>query len=210
MTERKMKWSLHSYTFEPNGGTFKEKTHSEYEEIEDKEYGQEFQITNRILDTPLGLFIADDDLNPYKQFEFWVGHTNFDITQEVKDIIMSTPGVEVFELITRYRFIIGIGALFAFAEVRASLQQQLCGTSVDFQHITSRVNELKKTFAEGEYEDYAIYIFPNGEIDFCYLDKDKKNLEEFQLKKKLLIESQDLSKGQLHLHEPREPVTETQ
>ena len=158
------------------------------------------------METPLGYFILDDALNPYKQFEFWVGHTNFDITRSVADTIMACPGVEVFELLSRYRFIIGIGQLFAFQDVRANLQQQLCGTSVDLKNITARVDTLKKEFVEGEYADWALYVFPNGEIDFCYLEKDHKNIEEFEHKKKLLQESQIMSKGQLFLHEPNRDI----
>jgi hypothetical protein len=213
MTERKIKWNLHSYTFNPQGGAFHEKKRTEFEELEEQNYDSQMmrlEPDGKILDTPFGLFILDDDLNPYKQFEFWVGHTNFDITQEVKDIIMTTPGVEVFELVSRYRFIIGVGQLFAFHDVRASLQEQLCGTSVDIANIAARVENLKREFTEAEYTDYAIYVFPNGQIDFCWLDKDQKNLEDFQSKKQLLADAQTLSKGQLYLYEPREPATQTE
>lgn len=207
MTERKMMWSPHSYKYDVNNGIFKanEPGKSQYEELEEKDYngGDGFMMPplNKILDTPFGNFILDDDLNPYKEFEFWVGHTNFDITGSIEDIINTTPGVEALQLISRYRFVIGIGKLFAFADVRALLQQKLCGTSVDVKNILARVDSLKSDFETAEYPDWAIYVFPNGEIDFCYLEPSQKNLEEFKQKKDLLVNSQALSHGKLFIHE---------
>ncbi len=200
IVERKMAWSQHSYKFEPNQSIFKvnDPGKSQYEDRENEEYGAAEALIHlpKLLDTPWGNMIHDDDLNPYREFEFWVGHTNFDITQEVFDVLNSAPGVEALQLISRYRFIIGVGKLFAFQDVRADLQSRLCGTSVDTNNLVNRIESLKKEFTEANYLDWAIYVFPNGSLDFCWLEPDSSNIDEFSHKKDLLIKLKAMSNGQ--------------
>lgn len=174
---------------------------SSFEELEEEDVMGNIPISGTLIETPLGIFIKDDALNPYKRFEFWIGNTNFDITKGVASIIMATPGVEIFQVLTRYQFLLGVGQLFTFQDVRSSLQQQLCGTTFDLNALTTRINSIEATMQELEYPEWAIYIFPNGEIDFTYLEKDESNLQEYNNKKAQLIEASTLSKGKLYLHE---------
>ncbi len=203
MTNRKIQWSEHSYSFNKAKRGMFSKTNldtSQYEELETTQEEMAI-IDGYCIETPLGVFFVDDELNPYKNFEFWIGHTNFDISPAVKDIIIETPGVEVFQVITRYRFLIGIGKLFAFQDVRASLQQQLCGTSIDVNALAARINSLQQTMTERKCPEWTIYLFPNGELEFSYLEPDESNLEEYNIKKAQLIEASTISKGKLYLNE---------
>jgi len=58
-------------------------------------------------------------------FDCWIGHTNFDITQNTKNIINKIEGVEVLKICSRYRFFIGIGRMFTFKQVRKDIEFQL-------------------------------------------------------------------------------------
>lgn len=51
--------------------------------------------------TQLGILPINNNWNP---FNFWVGYTNFKITNKLCKKIVDTPGVEVFIVLTPYRF----------------------------------------------------------------------------------------------------------
>jgi hypothetical protein len=58
-------------------------------------------------------------------FNCWFGHTNFDITKSVAKKLDEIEGVELLKVITRYRFLIGVGKAFSFANVRLNLENNL-------------------------------------------------------------------------------------
>ena len=58
-------------------------------------------------------------------FECWMGHTNFNITEEVRDRLKKTEGVEILKICSRYRFFVGIGKMFSFADVRQKIESNL-------------------------------------------------------------------------------------
>lgn len=66
-----------------------------------------------------------DDILMLSSFDCWIGHTNFDITPEIKDILNSIPGVELLKICSRYRFFIGIGQMFDFKNVRQDIEDSL-------------------------------------------------------------------------------------
>lgn len=67
---------------------------------------------NLILFTPLGPIPLNDNNDAEKIFNFWMGHTNFNISKPIKKIINKIEGVEILNIYTRYRFRVGIGNLF--------------------------------------------------------------------------------------------------
>lgn len=78
----------------------------------------------KIISTPMGLIPIDSNMTN-KQFNFWTGHTNFDITKKVKDTIESTEGVETLEVYTRYRFRVGVGKAFNDSDVMRSINKNV-------------------------------------------------------------------------------------
>jgi hypothetical protein len=56
------------------------------------------------------------------RFDCWIGHTNFNITTSIKDKLNEVDGIEVLNVISRYRFFIGIGKMFKFSEVRKDIE----------------------------------------------------------------------------------------
>jgi len=66
----------------------------------------------QVIATPMGIIPYNEHTACSKIFNFWVGHTNFNITSKVAKTIEDSDGVEILDVFTRYRFRIAIGKLF--------------------------------------------------------------------------------------------------
>lgn len=93
---------------------------SEYEET--TEYEDEAQGSVNLL--PISNQMLED-LATLSHYDCWIGHTNFDITPDVKEVLNLTDGIEVMRVCSRYRFFIGIGKMFDFKIVRKSVEDLL-------------------------------------------------------------------------------------
>ena len=81
-------------------------------------------------DDPSGIMIPMssklvEDAMMITNFDCWLGHTNFDITPDIKKALDKTEGVELLKVMSRYRFFIGVGKVFEFAKVRKSIETEL-------------------------------------------------------------------------------------
>ena len=76
----------------------------------------------RLVQTPLGIFHYEDKLKPSEKFDCWIGYTNFDITQNISDLIECVDGVEALEVMSRYTFFLGVGKMFNFRDVRLGIE----------------------------------------------------------------------------------------
>jgi hypothetical protein len=65
------------------------------------------------------------ELSIVSNFDCWLAHTNFDVTNGIKEKLNHIPGVEVLKIFSRYRFFVGIGKLFDFAEVRQNIENEI-------------------------------------------------------------------------------------
>jgi hypothetical protein len=142
----------------------------DYDEIEYEDTMMHRMPVQNVMSTPFGFWRVDDAMNPFKQFKMWMGHTNFSITPEVVEVIKSVPGVEVLQIMTRYRFIIGVGELFDIRDVRSTIETQLeCHRDehdmIPDQKLLEQIFELRKQLES--FDQWAIYVFPNGQIDFA-------------------------------------------
>lgn len=70
----------------------------------------------KVIASPLGLIPYNEHTASSKIFNFWLGHTNFDITQKIKDMLEKSEGVEILDIFTRYRFRVAIGKCFSDSE----------------------------------------------------------------------------------------------
>lgn len=75
----------------------------------------------RVIATPMGIIPYNEYTASGKIFNFWIGHTNFSITEKVADIIEQSDGVETLDIFTRYRFRIAIGKIFEDSEVKKKI-----------------------------------------------------------------------------------------
>lgn len=64
----------------------------------------------------------NEQLSLLTNYECWIGHTNFDITESIKSAVEKTNGVEILKICSRYRFFIGVGKMFNFSEVRKEIE----------------------------------------------------------------------------------------
>ena len=71
----------------------------------------------KVIASPLGLIPYNEHTASGKIFNFWLGHTNFNISNNIQDLIEQCDGVEILDVFTRYRFRIGIGKCFHDSDV---------------------------------------------------------------------------------------------
>lgn len=108
--------------------------------------------------------ISEDDLISNKR-SFWEAHTNFDITFKTVKLIESTPGVEILRLLTRYTFIISAGKMFTDDEVKTAVEAALGVNSRAVSCGIDRVSIMKKQAAK-KFKNWAIFVMPNGRIEY--------------------------------------------
>ena len=77
----------------------------------------------KVIATPMGIVPINDNTASGKIFNFWVGHTNFNITKDIFRIIENSDGIETLDIFTRYRFRIGIGKAFNDSKVMNNVQE---------------------------------------------------------------------------------------
>ena len=79
----------------------------------------------KVIATPMGIIPVTDNTMSGKIFNFWIGHTNFDITHKVADVIERTDGVETLDIFTRYRFRIAVGKAFDDSSVMRDINKRV-------------------------------------------------------------------------------------
>ena len=131
----------------------------------------------RLVQTPLGIFQYEDKLRPSEKFDCWIGYTNFDITQNISDLIESIAGVEALEIMSRYTFFLGVGKMFKFRDVRTSIEELLLDKDIILANddIMKSVEIIKQRLSSEKH--WAIFVSDDGDID--YAKTDNKNDEQF-------------------------------
>ncbi len=79
----------------------------------------------RAIATPMGLIPYTENTASSKIFNFWVGHSNFDLSAGVVNIIEDTEGTETLDVFSRYRFRIAIGKAFDDAKVMKNINDRV-------------------------------------------------------------------------------------
>lgn len=81
-------------------------------EHEDGEGEEFYKRPTRVIMTPMGIIPYTENTASNKIFNFWVGHTNFNLNLAICRLIEDAEGIEALDIFTRYRFRIGVGKLF--------------------------------------------------------------------------------------------------
>jgi hypothetical protein len=79
----------------------------------------------KVIATPMGIVPINENTASGKIFNFWVGHTNFNITKNIASLIEEADGVETLDIFTRYRFRISVGKAFNDSSVMKSIQESI-------------------------------------------------------------------------------------
>ncbi len=194
--------SWESQHLEILGETLEEK--DDVDEVYDDGFDDEKEL-QAIMSTPWGPFRVNDKMNPYRQFEFWMGHTNFNIDQAAKDVLDNTLGVEVLFIISPLRFMVAKGKMFEWRDVRIAIEKGLCGKHVVDEQIESiqdadvreKIGKVKDDLIKA-FDHWAIYVFPNGEYDSSHVkDENEGEFEKFMEHVELYKKSVELSGGLL-------------
>lgn len=120
--------------FDPFGED--EETH-DYIDSHDSEYDEsaDFQPKAfKAISTPMGIIPYTENTASSKIFNFWVGHTNFNLTEAISMLIETTEGVETLDVFTRYRFRIAIGKIFDESEVKSNITQNIYAYLNDYKN----------------------------------------------------------------------------
>lgn len=132
----------------------------------------------KMMHTPLGVYPADSLLKPSDRWDCWLGHTNFDITKSIKDILLyDIDGIEALKILGRYSFFIGIPRLFDFKDVRINIEKKLCIYTeqevLSDEQTQATVDMVKEQLKTKKY--WSILVAPTGKVDYVVsdnLDKD--------------------------------------
>lgn len=89
-------------------------------------------ISNNILRNKIPFMFTPMGVIPYTEntaagfiFNFWTGHTNFNLSKKICDIIEGTDGIETLDIFTRYRFRVAIGKCFIDSVVMRKINQNI-------------------------------------------------------------------------------------
>lgn len=89
----------------------------------------------KVIATPMGIVPINENTASGKIFNFWVGHTNFNITRNIASLIEDADGVETLDIFTRYRFRISVGKAFNDSLVMQTIQESV------YQYIETTKND---------------------------------------------------------------------
>lgn len=97
-------------------------TEEELEQMQDMPQQNQFvPVDNKLM----------ENITLTSNFDCWMGHTNFNITNEVKNELNKIDGVEVLKICSRYRFFLGVGKMFDFSSVRRNIEDVLSAKDGD-------------------------------------------------------------------------------
>lgn len=122
MLKNKIIWEKWEDPFAYDGADDTEEDYLSYEDEEEQPEASSF-----ILYSSMGIIPYNEKMPSSKIFNFWVGHTNFDITQRVQEIISEVRGVEILDIFTRYRFRVAIAKAFKDRDVMNDISNALSG-----------------------------------------------------------------------------------
>ena len=72
-----------------------------------------------MMSTPMGFMPAP--MPDMSSFNFFIGHTNFNITFDIWQIINGSPGVESLDIFSPYRFRMAVGKAFNESTVKSNI-----------------------------------------------------------------------------------------
>ena len=82
-------------------------------------------FSQKFMITPMGVMPITENTDSSRIFNFWTGHTNFNISKTIASIIESCDGVESLDVFTRYRFRISVGKVFKESEVMSNINKTI-------------------------------------------------------------------------------------
>ena len=173
MNKRQILWNFwddDDYILKDKNNEDEDEDFSKFEQIK-------FPQPTKTIRTPIGVFPINDPFLPSKLFSScWVGHTNFDIGQKEYEVLMTTPGIELIRLMSRYRFFMGVAKQFSFEDIRVLLDKKLCGY---VSTIEKENQEIAKKMGKS-HKKWAVFLDKDGKREEIVSDEDYD--EEFDMR----------------------------
>jgi hypothetical protein len=148
---------------------------------EDTREDEWVSVVRPVIPTASGLMPVTVYANFAAHFNFWMMHTNFNISKSVLDVLRRVPGVETLDVVARYHARVGFGRCFDDREVRREIGEMLGVTipapsrvgppEVVLDRETSERVDMIRASLSGKYRFWAIYVIPNGEVSVVRTDK---------------------------------------
>jgi len=133
-----------------------------------------------VIHTPFGMVSVVGDAMAFNAFDFWIMHTNFNLTEGIANAIEQTNGVETMEICTRYRARIGFprSGLFQPRDVMHAIEQAIYDMDHEIQNqlfVGLETQVVHRAMAtrdkvEKKFEYWAMWIVPNGNIEVLGTD----------------------------------------
>lgn len=184
-------WEPWADPFQPHEDEigYRDEEKTAYEEATEERQEHPYKPIAVISSPTLGVVPVMPHAIPSKSFNFWIGHTNFTITEEVAYILEEALGVETLDIISRYRFRIAIGKAFSSSEVKQNIVKLLC----ESDSLEENIHNLKsKLSSENKY--WFIFVAPNGNMDYAVSEELD---EDFKATFKVYEETRDKVNGTL-------------
>jgi hypothetical protein len=144
---KRIVWEKWRDPYEPIQKAIREKL-DELEEAEDldswKSSGNVATINTSmaVINTPMGMIPLHESNLPGRNFNFWIGHTNFLLTAPLISDLSKVPGIEALNVLTPYRFRVAIAKAFSEYDVKRDITQVAAKTKSDRE---LRAQLLRKT-----------------------------------------------------------------
>ena len=95
----------------------------------DEEALAEFELQQHLSSEPVMINLDDQMVNEISlatNFDCWMAYTNFNLTETINNQLDKIEGVELLKICSRYRFLVGIGRMFDFKDVRRKIESKIC------------------------------------------------------------------------------------
>lgn len=146
----------------------------------------EDDVQKTMVNTFFGIESVLDPYASVNQLEVISFHTNFNISELVKNQIKTTPGVEFCRILSRYRGVMSVGMCFDHDTVKAEIEARLIGPS-DLDDIRQMLTDQYNDDGTG----YVLYE-RDGKITFKTEDE-----EDYEVQRSILQESFEKHGGKI-------------
>ena len=95
----------------------------------DEETLAEMELQQQLTSEPVMISLDDAmaaEISIASNFDCWMAHTNFNLTERIKNQLDNIEGVELLKICSRYRFLVGVGRMFDFKDVRRKIESKIC------------------------------------------------------------------------------------
>jgi hypothetical protein len=130
---------------------------------------EETDLSRTLIPTMFGLESVIDPYASVYHLKIYKGDTNFTVTENIVNLIRTTPGVEFFRAISRYRFVVAFGVCFDAGECKTEIETRILNDP-ELEKLNDILEELKLG-KEIDDIDYVLYA-RDGKITYKTSDQD--------------------------------------